>query len=160
MFPVFRGAAFRSACRLSSRHSRGARPRPQSNTLAASFHLDEYLGFGERHPQSFRLGVFHGLRGDAVEAAEEYGRYAALLKDDPPDFALIAIGENRHLAFNDPPVADFQDPFAMKVVELDEASGGLGNAEQSSERRKNQETRRLSRKCGVPPGGVENPLGA
>jgi glucosamine-6-phosphate deaminase len=43
-----------------------------------------------------------------------------MLAGDPPDFALIGIGENGHLAFNDPHVADFDDPVAVKVVELDE----------------------------------------
>jgi glucosamine-6-phosphate deaminase len=97
-----------------------------------AFHLDEYMGFGEAHPQSFRrylrehlvsrvpIGTFHGLRGEAADAAEECSRYAELLRGDPPDFALLGIGENGHLAFNDPPVCDFEDPLEVKVVELDE----------------------------------------
>lgn len=96
------------------------------------FHLDEYLGFPEDHPQSFRRylrehlvdlvhpAVFHGLRGEAPDPAVECRRYANLLEEHPPSFALIGIGENGHLAFNDPPVADFNDPVAVKVVELDE----------------------------------------
>jgi glucosamine-6-phosphate deaminase len=95
------------------------------------FHLDEYLGFDDHHPQSFRrflrehlvsrvrLGAFHGLRGEAQDAAAECERYAALLRAAPPDFALLGIGENGHLAFNDPPVADFEDPLDVKIVELD-----------------------------------------
>ena len=97
-----------------------------------AFHLDEYLGFDETHPQSLRrflllhflsrapLGAFHGLRGEAPDPAAECQRYARMLAGDPPDFALIGIGENGHLAFNDPHVADFDDPVAVKVVELDE----------------------------------------
>lgn len=96
------------------------------------FHLDEYLGFSEDHPQSFRRylrerlvdrvspAAFHGLRGEAADPEKECARYAALLEEQPPQFALIGIGENGHLAFNDPWVADFQDPAAVKIVELDE----------------------------------------
>jgi len=97
-----------------------------------AFHLDEYLGFDETHAQSLRrfllvhflsripIGAFHGLRGDAPDPVAECERYARLLAGDPPDFALIGIGENGHLAFNDPHAAEFDDPAAVKVVELDE----------------------------------------
>lgn len=96
------------------------------------FHLDEYLGMGEGAPQSFRrflldrlvnkvsFGEFHGLRGEAADAAAECSRYAALLADDPPDFAVLGVGENGHLAFIDPPFCDFDDPQPVKVAELDE----------------------------------------
>jgi glucosamine-6-phosphate deaminase len=96
------------------------------------FHLDEYLGMDEHAPQSFRrflidrlvnkvpFGAFHGLRGDAADGAQEANRYAQLLKENPPDFAVLGIGENGHLAFIDPPFCDFNDPQAVKVVELDE----------------------------------------
>ena len=96
------------------------------------FHLDEYLGMDESAPQSFRrflierlvakvpLGEFHGLRGEAADAAAECARYAALLDAEPPDFAVLGIGENGHLAFIDPPFCDFDDPEPVKVVELDE----------------------------------------
>src|SRR5215213_2782777 len=96
------------------------------------FHLDEYLGMDEGAPQSFRrflldrlvnkvdFGEFHGLRGEAVDAAAECRRYAALLSEDPPDFAVLGIGENGHLAFIDPPFCDFDDPEPVKVAELDE----------------------------------------
>jgi len=98
----------------------------------SAFHLDEYLGMDERAPQSFRrflidrlvnkvpLREFHGLRGDAPDAAQEADRYAELLRTNPPDFAVLGIGENGHLAFIDPPFCDFNDPQAVKVVELDE----------------------------------------
>ena len=96
------------------------------------FHLDEYLGMDDRAPQSFRrflldrlvdkvaFGEFHGLRGDAEDGAAETQRYAELLSANPPDFAVLGIGENGHLAFIDPPFCDFNDPQTVKVVELDE----------------------------------------
>lgn len=97
-----------------------------------AFHLDEYLGMDDQAPQSFRkflidrivnkvpLGQFHGLRGDAPDGADEAKRYAKLLEENPPDFAVLGIGENGHLAFIDPPFCDFNDPEAVKVVQLDE----------------------------------------
>ena len=98
----------------------------------SAFHLDEYLGMDEQAPQSFRrflierlvskvpLDQFYGLRGEAPEGAAEAGRYARLLEEHPPDFAVLGIGENGHLAFIDPPFCDFNDPEAVKVVQLDE----------------------------------------
>ncbi|HET6852869.1 MAG TPA: glucosamine-6-phosphate deaminase [Pyrinomonadaceae bacterium] len=97
-----------------------------------AFHLDEYLGMDDRAPQSFRrflidrlvnkvpLGEFHGLRGDAPDGAAETKRYAELLRQNPPDFAVLGIGENGHLAFIDPPFCDFNDPEPVKVVQLDD----------------------------------------
>ena len=101
-------------------------------SLVTAFHLDEYLGMDDQAPQSFRrflidrlvnkvpLGKFHGLGGDAPDGAAEAKRYAALLEANPPDFAVLGIGENGHLAFIDPPFCDFNDPEAVKVVQLDE----------------------------------------
>ncbi|GAP68350.1 6-phosphogluconolactonase [Bacteroidales bacterium 6E] len=97
------------------------------------FHLDEYLGLPISHPASFRKylkerildevnpAAVHLINGDAQDSPEEVARYEALLKSHPVDVACIGIGENGHIAFNDPPVADFQDPRWVKVVELDEA---------------------------------------
>jgi glucosamine-6-phosphate deaminase len=97
-----------------------------------AFHLDEYLGMDDQAPQSFRkflidrlvskvpLGQFHGLRGDAPDGPAEAKRYAELLATNPPDFAVLGIGENGHLAFIDPPFCDFNDPEPVKVVQLDE----------------------------------------
>ena len=97
-----------------------------------AFHLDEYLGMDDQAPQSFRkflldrlvnkvpLGQFHGLRGDAPDGSDEAKRYAKLLEENPPDFAVLGIGENGHLAFIDPPFCDFNDPEAVKLVQLDE----------------------------------------
>jgi glucosamine-6-phosphate deaminase len=96
------------------------------------FHLDEYLGMNDRAPQSFRrflidrlvskvaLSEFHGLQGDSEDGAAESERYSRLLAANPPDFAVLGIGENGHLAFIDPPFCDFDDPQRVKVVELDE----------------------------------------
>lgn len=97
------------------------------------FHLDEYLGMEVTHSASFRLwlqtrietpfqpGQFHYIEGDAEDADAEIARYTALLKQRPMDLAFIGIGENGHIAFNDPPVADFNDPHWVKIVELDDA---------------------------------------
>lgn len=97
-----------------------------------AFHLDEYAGMSEDHPQSFRrylkehlfdhvaIGTFHGLRGEAPDLAAECARYAALLNEARPDLVVLGIGENGHLAFIDPPVCDFNDPSDVRVVDLDD----------------------------------------
>jgi len=97
-----------------------------------AFHMDEYIGLPADAPQGFgyflreRLfdlvtpGVVHYLNGQARDPAEECRRYAALLEANPVDIVYAGVGENGHLAFNDPPVADFADPVKVKVVELDE----------------------------------------
>jgi glucosamine-6-phosphate deaminase len=96
-----------------------------------AFHLDEYIGVSSKAPESFghflRVKLFekahpgnvYYLNGMAGDLEAECKRYAALLKDHPLDIACIGIGENGHLAFNDPPFADFQDPLILKIVELD-----------------------------------------
>ena len=96
------------------------------------FHLDEYTGMDDKAPQSFRrflldrlvnkveFGEFHGLAGESTDIEAECERYAGLLEQNPPDFAVLGIGENGHLAFIDPPFCDFNDPRAVKVAELDE----------------------------------------
>lgn len=96
-----------------------------------AFHLDEYVGLPGSAPQSFgqflrvrlfekvRPGEVHYLNGMAPDPEAECIRYAALFKGHPFDIACIGIGENGHLAFNDPPVADFNDPKPVKVVDLD-----------------------------------------
>jgi glucosamine-6-phosphate deaminase len=99
-----------------------------------AFHLDEYLAMPADHPASFRRylqehlfgivkpGEVHLIRGDAEDAEAECRRYEALLRQASPiDIACIGIGENGHIAFNDPPVADFNDPKRVKLVELDDA---------------------------------------
>ncbi len=96
------------------------------------FHLDEYKGLPETHPASFRKYLkerilekvqpkeVHYVNGDAKDVEAEILRYTELLESHPIDVACIGIGENGHIAFNDPPVADFNDPHLVKVVELDE----------------------------------------
>lgn len=99
-----------------------------------AFHMDEYVGLQPSHSASFqrymrervaaRLPVmeFHYLSGDAPDPEAEAARYEALLRAHPLDLCCAGIGENGHLAFNDPPVADFDDPRDVKIVALDEAS--------------------------------------
>jgi len=96
-----------------------------------AFHLDEYIGLSGEAPDSFGhfLGVklfekvhpnnVYYLNGMAEDFDAECKRYAGLLNDHPLDVACIGIGENGHLAFNDPPFANFQDPLLVKIVELD-----------------------------------------
>jgi len=97
------------------------------------FHLDEYTGISDQHPASFRKylkdrildevkpGKVYLINANAGDLVAEMAIYEALLKSHPVDVACIGIGENGHIAFNDPPVADFNDPKWVKVVELDEA---------------------------------------
>lgn len=97
-----------------------------------AFHLDEYIGLSTEAPQGFgnflRRKLFdrvnfksvNYLNGSRDDVRAECDRYSDLLKQFPLDIACIGIGENGHLAFNDPPVADFKDPALIKAVELDE----------------------------------------
>jgi len=97
-----------------------------------AFHMDEYIGLPADAPQRFgnflkeRLfglvafkNVFY-LDASAEDAWAECERYGSLLKEYPTDIVVMGIGENGHVAFNDPPVADFRDPQAVKPVALDE----------------------------------------
>lgn len=97
-----------------------------------AFHMDEYIGLAPEAPQGF--GVFlrdrlfdrrpfksiYYLNGNAPDPEEECRRYARLLTEKETDIVCLGIGENGHLAFNDPPVADFEDKSMVKVVELDD----------------------------------------
>lgn len=96
------------------------------------FHLDEYIGIPATHPASFRrylqerfvahakgLKAFHGVQGDAPDAQAECLRLGRLIQTAPIDVLLLGIGENGHLAFNDPP-ADFATRTPYLVVALDE----------------------------------------
>jgi glucosamine-6-phosphate deaminase len=97
------------------------------------FHLDEYIGLSDQHPASFRKYLkerildevkpyqIYFLNGDAPDIYAVIRGYEQLLMSHPVDIACIGIGENGHIAFNDPPVADFNDPHLVKVVQLDEA---------------------------------------
>ncbi|QDS99065.1 glucosamine-6-phosphate deaminase [Adhaeretor mobilis] len=96
------------------------------------FHLDEYIGISTDHPASFckylserfvskvPLKAFHFIDGMAKQVADECSRLSDLITAHPIDVALIGIGENGHLAFNDPP-ADFDTEVPYLVVSLDEA---------------------------------------
>lgn len=96
------------------------------------FHLDEYIGLGPEHPASFRrylrerfvdevapLRAVYFVKGEAENPAEECRRLGVLIGAHPIDVACIGIGENGHLAFNDPP-ADFETQEPYLVVQLDE----------------------------------------
>lgn len=96
------------------------------------FHMDEYVGMSADHPASFRRwvrenlitrvhpGRAHLLEGDATDVAAECRRYERLLLDAPIVLCFLGIGENGHIAFNDPHIADFKDPETVKRVALDE----------------------------------------
>jgi glucosamine-6-phosphate deaminase len=97
-----------------------------------AFHLDEYLGLAADHPASFRkylkerfvdlvpLQAFHYVNGTAADPLAECRRLEELIGRQAIDVAFIGIGENGHLAFNDPP-ADFETERAYLIVDLDEA---------------------------------------
>jgi glucosamine-6-phosphate deaminase len=99
-----------------------------------AFHLDEYVGLAQGDPRSFghwledhiwsrvRPGRVELLNGASPDPEAECRRYGALLDDGGLDLGLIGIGENGHLAFNDPHVADFDDPRTVKPVEIDDTS--------------------------------------
>jgi glucosamine-6-phosphate deaminase len=90
-----------------------------------------YLGISAGHNASFRHYLrerveslvkpraFHYLEGDALEPITECDRYTELLRAQSIDLCCLGIGENGHLAFNDPPVANFEDKRAVKIVQLD-----------------------------------------
>lgn len=99
----------------------------------AVFHMDEYLGISAQHPASFRRWIHEkltdwvhprkvfGIEGDAPDVAAEMARYAALLEQYKPVACVLGIGENGHLAFNDPP-ADFSTNKTIEVVTLVESA--------------------------------------
>ena len=96
------------------------------------FHLDEYIGLPLSHPASFRkylkerfvdlvpLKEFHYIDGEVQPADEECRRLAAAITEHEVDVAFVGIGENAHLAFNDPP-ADFETESPYLIVDLDDA---------------------------------------
>lgn len=100
-------------------------------TRINAFHMDEYIGISAQAPQSFgnflRIRLFdkvpfktvNYLNGCAENLDAECQRYSQLLSEHPVDIVCLGIGENGHIAFNDPEVADFNDPFQVKVVKLD-----------------------------------------
>lgn len=98
-----------------------------------AFHMDEYIGLAVDAPQRFGnflkrqffervpLQAVHYLAGEALDPEAECRRYAELLVQYPPDLVFMGIGENTHIAFNDPHVAHFNDAQMVKVVDLDQA---------------------------------------
>ncbi len=97
-----------------------------------AFHMDEYIGLDTNSPQTFGnflkdkifgqvpfKNVFY-IDGQAESPEIECVRYTHLLAKYPIDIVCLGIGENGHIAFNDPPIADFKDPIVMKVVKLDQ----------------------------------------
>ena len=97
-----------------------------------AFHMDEYIGLPEEAPQGFgnflKRAIFdrvpfrsvNRIRGGAADVDGEIARYSALLREQPADVVFMGIGENGHIAFNDPHVAHFDDDCLMRAVELDE----------------------------------------
>jgi glucosamine-6-phosphate deaminase len=97
-----------------------------------AFHLDEYVGLPAGHPSSFRYWIrnhfeLHArprstsyIEGDAPDLDATLAEYSRQLLAAPVDLAFVGIGENGHIAFNDPHVADFNDPQVVKRVILDD----------------------------------------
>lgn len=97
------------------------------------FHMDEYLGVAGDHSASFvrylrervetlvKPKAFHYINGAADLPLEECERYSNLLRAQAIDLCCLGVGENGHLAFNDPPVARFDDKELIKLVKLDDA---------------------------------------
>lgn len=97
-----------------------------------AYHMDEYIGLSADAPQGFgnflKDHIFgrapfrsvHYIDCTAADPEKEAARYETLLRENPPDIVVMGIGENGHIAFNDPPVADFKDTHGAKVVKLDE----------------------------------------
>ena len=98
-----------------------------------AFHMDEYLKLPAEAPQGFgnflKERIFDKLpfrsvnymNGNCPDPEQECERYASLLRQYPVDIVCMGIGENGHIAFNDPHVALFDDPESVKIVDLDEA---------------------------------------
>lgn len=102
-------------------------------TRVNAFHMDEYVNLATDAPQGFgnflkerlfNLAPFHSVNyidGNVADYETECVRYSTLLQEFETDIVCLGIGENTHLAFNDPHVADENDPFLVKRVDLDEA---------------------------------------
>ncbi|MEX2501307.1 MAG: glucosamine-6-phosphate deaminase [Trueperaceae bacterium] len=98
------------------------------------FHMDEYVGIDPEHKASFPRflrehfldhvdgATFHPISGDPARTAAICAEYEALLREHPADAVALGWGENGHLAFNDPPFAEFADPVWAKAVRLDDVS--------------------------------------
>lgn len=96
------------------------------------FHLDEYLGIASSHPASFQryleiyltskvnLKAWHSLEGNSLLPLDVCQNYEEKLRQHAIDLCCLGIGDNGHLAFNDPAVANFNDPHWVKIVRLDD----------------------------------------
>ncbi len=96
-----------------------------------AFHMDEYIGLPQTSSATFghylaehifekaNFKSIHYINASAANIEAEAARYTALLKKYPVDIVCLGVGENGHIAFNDPAVADFNDSFLVKKVELD-----------------------------------------
>lgn len=97
----------------------------------SGFHMDEYVGVPIEHPASFRrylrerltgkvrMREFHEIDGTAADPEEAGRQYGEMLRAANPQVCLLGVGENGHLAFNDPDVADFSDAMDVKTIVLD-----------------------------------------
>lgn len=105
--------------------------KPIDWSCVNAFHMDEYIGLNADAPQAFgtflkqrlfdkvKCNQVHYLNGNDNNPLAECKRYSELLKKYPTDIVCLGIGENTHLAFNDPHVADFRDEKIVKVIDLD-----------------------------------------
>lgn len=97
-----------------------------------AYHMDEYIGLDKDAPQGFGNFLKEHIFGlvnfksvnyidiTATDPEKEAARYGKILDENPTDIVIMGIGENGHIAFNDPPVADFKDTKTVKPVKLDE----------------------------------------
>ena len=100
-------------------------------SAVTAFHMDDYVGLPAVHPQSFRhylqthfldrasIGRFHPIEAERQDIEAMCARYESLLSERPIDLICLGIGENGHIAFNDPGVAEFDDRRLVKRVQLD-----------------------------------------
>ncbi len=98
------------------------------------FHMDEYVDLPPGHEASFptflqkhflkkvNAATFYPVKAEAGHLESDCAHYAELLRNLPADLCAMGIGENGHIAFNDPPFAEFKDPVLVKVVRLDQVS--------------------------------------
>lgn len=99
-----------------------------------AFHMDEYIGITDDKPQSFRnylkrsifskvpLQQINYIKGDAKDPEEESLEYGELLEKEPLDLIVLGVGENGHIAFNDPPEARFDDEQPVRIIKLSSKS--------------------------------------
>lgn len=124
-------ATGRSQLKFLSHLTDPAAEQPIDWSSVTGFHLDEYLGIAVSHPASFRrylkehltskvlFGQWHDIEGDGLLPLTVCQMYEKHLHENPIDLCCLGIGNNGHLAFNDPDVADFSDPQWVKIVRLD-----------------------------------------